>query len=102
MNQENNKVALAVAAESQKIAVGIAASGQTPYVLGALARAREVQALTIAIVCNPDTPLHKIAEITIAPIVGEEILSGSTRLKAGTAQKMVLNALSTGVMVKLG
>lgn len=82
--------------------VGITASGRTPYVLGAVAYAREQGALTVAVVCNKRTPLEKIAEITIAPIVGPEVISGSTRLKAGTAQKMVLNMLSTGAMVLLG
>jgi len=82
--------------------VGISASGRTPYVLGAVAYAREQGALTVAVVCNKRTPLEKIAEITIAPIVGPEVISGSTRLKAGTAQKMVLNMLSTGAMVLLG
>ncbi len=82
--------------------VGITASGRTPYVLGAVACAREQGALTVALVCNKRTPLEKIAEITIAPIVGPEAISGSTRLKAGTAQKMVLNMLSTGAMVLLG
>ncbi len=82
--------------------VGITASGRTPYVLGAVAYAREQGALSVALVCNKRTPLEKIAEITIAPIVGPEVISGSTRLKAGTAQKMVLNMLSTGAMVLLG
>ncbi len=82
--------------------VGITASGRTPYVLGAVAYAREQGALTVALVCNKRTPLTKVAEITIAPIVGPEVISGSTRLKAGTAQKMVLNMLSTGAMVLLG
>ncbi|GCE26898.1 N-acetylmuramic acid 6-phosphate etherase [Dictyobacter alpinus] len=82
--------------------VGIAASGRTPYVLGALAYARTQQALTIAVVCNPASPLEKLADITISPIVGPEAITGSTRLKAGTAQKMVLNMLSTGTMILLG
>jgi N-acetylmuramic acid 6-phosphate etherase len=84
------------------VLVGIAASGRTPYVLGALSLARERGALTIALVCNKRTPLEKLAEIVIAPVVGPEVISGSTRLKAGTAQKMVLNMLSTGAMVLLG
>ncbi|GER88226.1 N-acetylmuramic acid 6-phosphate etherase 2 [Dictyobacter vulcani] len=84
------------------IVVGIAASGRTPYVLGAIEYARTQHALTIAVVCNPDSPLEKLVDITIAPIVGPEALTGSTRLKAGTAQKMVLNMLSTGTMILLG
>ena len=84
------------------VVVGIAASGRTPYVLGALAEARRRGAATLAIVCNRPTPAHAAADVTIDPVVGEEVLAGSTRLKAGTAQKMVLNLLSTGVMVRLG
>src|SRR5713101_9267665 len=76
--------------------VGIAASGRTPYVLGAIAHAKEVGALTIGLACNRNTPLEKAVEIMIAPVVGPEVITGSTRLKAGTAQKMVLNMLSTG------
>ena len=84
------------------VVVGVAASGRTPYVLGALALARERGAFTVAVTCNKRTPLEKLAEVTIAPVVGPELISGSTRLKAGTAQKMVLNMLSTGAMVLLG
>lgn len=82
--------------------VGIAASGRTPYVLGAVAYARERGALTIGLACNRDTPLEKAVEIMIAPVVGPEVIGGSTRLKAGTAQKMALNMLSTGAMILLG
>jgi N-acetylmuramic acid 6-phosphate etherase len=82
--------------------VGIAASGRTPYVLGAIAHAKEVGALTIGLACNRNTPLEKVVEIMIAPVVGPEVITGSTRLKAGTAQKMVLNMLSTGAMILLG
>ncbi len=82
--------------------VGIAASGRTPYVLGAIARAKEVGALTIGLACNRNTPLEKAVEIMIAPVVGPEVITGSTRLKAGTAQKMVINMLSTGAMILLG
>lgn len=84
------------------VVVGIAASGRTPYVLGALKAGNEAGALTIGICNNPDVPMMKIAQITIAPITGPEAIQGSTRMKAGSAQKMVLNMLSTGVMVKLG
>jgi N-acetylmuramic acid 6-phosphate etherase len=82
--------------------VAITASGRTPYALGAAREARERGALVLALVCNPRTPLHEIAEITIAPDVGAEVIAGSTRLKAGTAQKMALNMLSTATMVALG
>lgn len=84
------------------VVVGIAASGRTPYVLGALKAGNDAGALTIGICNNPDVPIMKIAQVTIAPITGPEAIQGSTRMKAGTAQKMVLNMLSTGVMVKLG
>jgi N-acetylmuramic acid 6-phosphate etherase len=82
--------------------LGISANGGAPYVLSALAEARARGALTLALTCNADTPLHRAAEIVIAPLVGPEVISGSTRLKAGTATKLVLNTLSTGVMIKLG
>jgi N-acetylmuramic acid 6-phosphate etherase len=87
---------------AQDSVVGVAASGHTPYVLGAMRHARACGALTIGIVCNADTPLERLSEIAITPIVGPEVINGSTRLKAGTAQKMVLNMLSTGVMILLG
>src|SRR6202790_3062415 len=82
--------------------VGIAASGTTPYVLGAIAFAKRRGALTIGVAANRRSPLAKSAKIAITPEVGPEILAGSTRLKAGTSQKMVLNMLSTAVMVRLG
>ena len=82
--------------------VGITASGRTPYVLGAIAYANERGALTIGLTCNAATPLHAACAVTIAPVVGPEVIAGSTRLKAGTAQKMVLNMLSTGAMIRLG
>ncbi|HBN82414.1 MAG TPA: N-acetylmuramic acid 6-phosphate etherase [Clostridiales bacterium] len=86
----------------QDVVVGIAASGRTPYVLGALKAGNDAGALTVGICNNPDVPMMKIAQITIAPVTGPEAIQGSTRMKAGSAQKMVLNMLSTGVMVKLG
>ncbi len=89
-------------ARARDTLVGIAASGRTPYVLGAVAQARERGALTIGLACNADTPLAAAVDIMIAPLVGPEAIAGSTRLKAGTAQKMVLNMLSTGAMVLLG
>ncbi|HEY6390171.1 MAG TPA: N-acetylmuramic acid 6-phosphate etherase [Bryobacteraceae bacterium] len=82
--------------------VGIAASGRTPYVLGAVAAAREVGALTIGISCTPDSGLSRAVEIPIAPLVGPEVIAGSTRMKAGTATKLVLNMISTAVMIQLG
>ena len=82
--------------------VGIAASGTTPYVIGALRRAREKGILTGAISCNPDSPVATEAEIKIEPIVGPEYVTGSTRMKSGTAQKLVLNMISTATMIKLG
>jgi len=94
-------------AEARKVGkndviVGIAASGRTPYVLGAIEKGNEMGALTIGICNNPDTLLSKTAHITIAPITGSEAIQGSTRMKAGSSQKMVLNMLSTGIMVRLG
>jgi len=82
--------------------VSIAASGRTPYAIGGLEEAKKRGALTVSIACNRPSPLEEMAEIAIAPIVGPEVVSGSTRLKAGTAQKMVLNMISTGVMIRLG
>ena len=84
------------------VLVGIAASGRTPYVLGALDYARSKGAFTIGISCNRDAALKTSADLSILPVVGPEVLSGSTRMKAGTATKMVLNMLSTGVMIRLG
>jgi len=82
--------------------IGITASGRTPYVRGAIAYAKERDASTIGLACNANTPLEQEVEIMIAPVVGPEVITGSTRLKAGTAQKMVLNMLSTGTMILLG
>ncbi|MDU5118412.1 MAG: N-acetylmuramic acid 6-phosphate etherase, partial [Clostridium botulinum] len=84
------------------ILVGIAASGRTPYVIGGLEYANGIGATTISVTCNPESEMSKIANISIAPVVGPEAITGSTRMKAGTAQKMVLNMLSTGAMVKTG
>lgn len=82
--------------------IGIAASGRTPYTISALGYAKEQGCLTISITCNSSSEMAKVADISIAPVVGPEAISGSTRMKAGTAQKMVVNMLSTGVMVRLG
>jgi N-acetylmuramic acid 6-phosphate etherase len=84
------------------VVVGITASGRTPYALGALSCAQARGAFTIGLVCNANAPLARFADITIAPLVGPEVIAGSTRLKAGTAQKMTLNMLSTGTMLLLG
>lgn len=82
--------------------VGVAASGRTPYVLGGMAEARRRGALVISLACHHPSPMADLADIWIAPVTGPEALTGSTRLKAGTAQKLVLNMLSTGVMIRLG
>jgi len=84
------------------VLVGIAASGRTPYVLGAVAEARRMGAATIGISCTPESELARAVDIAITPLVGPEVVAGSTRMKAGTAQKLVLNMLSTGACVRLG
>jgi N-acetylmuramic acid 6-phosphate etherase len=84
------------------VVVGIAASGRTPYVLGALEAAHQIGAVTVGISCNVPAPLLDMAQIGIGLPVGPEVITGSTRLKAGTAQKMVLNMLTTGSMIRLG
>ncbi len=86
----------------QDVLVGIAASGRTPYVLGCMEYARDLGAPTIAVTCCPGSVLDRFADIGIAPAPGPEVVTGSTRMKSGTAQKMVLNMLSTGTMIKLG
>ncbi len=93
-------LALHVSADDSVIA--IAASGRTPYVIGAIEAARSAGALTVALVCNPDSPAAAAAELAIEALVGPEIIAGSTRLNAGTAQKVILNIISTTVMVRLG
>lgn len=84
------------------VVIGITASGHTPYVIGALDFAKQAGAGTVGFSCNPGSPVSEMAEVGIAVTAGPEILSGSTRMKAGTATKMVLNMLTTGAMVKLG
>jgi N-acetylmuramic acid 6-phosphate etherase len=84
------------------VVIGIAASGRTPFTVAAVEYARRAGAKTIALACNPDSPLEKAAELSIVVETGPEVVSGSTRMKAGTAEKLVLNMLSTGAMVKLG
>ena len=82
--------------------IGIAASGRTPYVLGAVAAAGDLGALTIGISCTPDSELSRAVKIAITPLAGPEVIAGSTRMKAGTATKLVLNMISTSVMIRLG
>jgi N-acetylmuramic acid 6-phosphate etherase len=86
----------------QDAVVGIAASGRTPYTVGALEHARKLGAFTAALTCVPDSAITRVADVSIVAVVGPEVIAGSTRLKAGTAQKMVLNMLSTATMIRLG
>jgi N-acetylmuramic acid 6-phosphate etherase len=88
--------------KSHDVVVGITASGRTPYAIGAVEYARKLGARTIALCCNPDSPISRAAEITICPVTGPEVIAGSTRMKAGTAQKMALNMLTTAAMIRLG
>lgn len=87
---------------SRDVVIGIAASGHTPYVLGALTKARQARAATVGITSNRNSAIAREADILIAPNTGAEVITGSTRMKAGTAQKLVLNMLSTATMVRLG
>ena len=89
-------------APTPDVLVGIAASGRTPYVLGALLHAKTLKAFTIGLACVGGSPISKVADLTIAPLTGPEVITGSTRMKAGTATKFVLNMLSTGVMIRTG
>lgn len=82
--------------------VGIAASGTTPYVIGALRKAKETGIFTASVSCNPGSPMSEVADIAIEPMVGPEFVTGSTRMKSGTAQKMVLNMITTATMIRLG
>ena len=93
---------LAEGLTSKDALVGISASGRTPYVLAALKRAKEMGLVTVGITCNGDSEFSRIADVTIAAVVGPEVVTGSTRMKAGTAQKMILNTLSTTIMIKIG
>lgn len=87
---------------SKDVLVGIAASGRTPYVIGGIEYAKKLGAVTVGISCNPDSILAKSVQIPISPVVGPEVVTGSSRLKAGTAQKLILNMLTTGSMIKIG
>jgi N-acetylmuramic acid 6-phosphate etherase len=87
---------------NRDVVVGIAVSGRTPYVIGALNYAKSLGAVTVGLTCNPDSAIAGMADISIAPLVGAEVVTGSTRLKSGTAQKLVLNMLSTASMIRIG
>lgn len=87
---------------NKDVLVGIAASGRTPYVIGGLEYANSIGAVTVGVTCNTQSEIASVAKIAISPVVGPEVITGSTRMKAGTAQKMVLNMLSTGAMVRTG
>ncbi|EJL89990.1 N-acetylmuramic acid-6-phosphate etherase [Pantoea sp. RIT-PI-b] len=91
-----------IAFAANDVLVGIAASGRTPYVLGALAYAKQQGALTAALTCNPNSPMSHAADVALTPVVGPEVVTGSSRMKAGTAQKLVLNMLTTGAMIRSG
>jgi N-acetylmuramic acid 6-phosphate etherase len=91
-----------IGVSARDVVVGIAASGRTPYVIGALKAANERGVTTVAITCNEPAPMLDLAQIPIAAVVGPEVIAGSTRLKSGTAQKMILNMLSTASMIRLG
>jgi N-acetylmuramic acid 6-phosphate etherase len=82
--------------------IGIAASGRTPYTIGAVEYARSIGAFTACIVCNPESAITRAVDVAIVPVVGPEAITGSTRMKAGTAQKLVLNMISTAAMIRLG
>ncbi len=84
------------------VVVGLSAAGRAPFVLGALKKAREIGAIPVGITCNPQSLMAPLCDVTIAPYVGPEVISGSTLLKAGTAQKLILNMISTGTMIKTG
>lgn len=84
------------------VLVGIAASGRTPYVIGAMQYAKSINAQVVSINCNPDSPMSSISDVNICALVGPEVVTGSSRLKAGTAQKLILNMLTTGAMIRIG
>jgi N-acetylmuramic acid 6-phosphate etherase len=102
-NLEGGRIEVAeIGVNENDSVIGIAASGRTPYAVGGLREARKRGALAVSIACNHPSPIGDLAEISITLVVGPEVVSGSTRLKAGTAQKMVLNMISTAVMIRLG
>ncbi|CAN7567340.1 N-acetylmuramic acid 6-phosphate etherase [Devosia sp. LjRoot3] len=100
--EEGRKDLERVKLEARDVVVGIAVSGRTPYVIGGLDYAKSVGATTVALSCNPDSTIARQAEIAISPVVGPEAVTGSTRLKSGTAQKLVLNMLTTASMIRIG
>lgn len=100
--EEGRKDLVRVGLEARDVVVGIAVSGRTPYVIGGLDYAKSVGAVTVALSCNPDSTIANQADIAISPLVGPEALTGSTRLKSGTAQKLVLNMLTTASMIRMG
>lgn len=104
--EDSAELAIADLKENQltdkDVVISIAASGRTPYAIAALEYAKEIGALAVSVTCNDRSKMAEIADISIAPIVGPEVITGSTRMKAGSAQKMVLNTISTGVMVRCG
>ena len=88
--------------DKDDLLVALSASGRTPYALGAMKKARDVGAMTVSLTCNPEAPMNRLADISIVVNVGSEVVAGSTRMKAGTAQKLVLNMLTTAAMIRLG
>lgn len=100
--EEGRKDLERVKLEARDVVVGIAVSGRTPYVIGGLDYAKSVGATTVALSCNPDSTIARQADIAISPVVGPEAVTGSTRLKSGTAQKLVLNMLTTASMIRIG
>jgi N-acetylmuramic acid 6-phosphate etherase len=100
--EDGRRDLLALNPTEQDTVVGIAASGTTPYVIGMLEAAKEIGALTVAISCNSPAPILELADYPIVAVVGPEVIAGSTRMKAGTAQKLILNMISTTTMIKLG
>ena len=92
----------AIGLSARDVVVGIAVSGRTPYVIGGLNYAKAQGSITVALTCNPDSPIAAMVDISIAPVVGPEVVTGSTRMKSGTAQKLVLNMLTTASMIRIG
>jgi N-acetylmuramic acid 6-phosphate etherase len=101
-NEQGKQDLVEIGLTEKDVVVGIAASGRTPYTIGALQYANEIGAASVSVVCSKDSEMEKISAYTIAPIVGPEVVTGSTRMKAGTAQKLVLNMLTTASMIKIG
>ncbi|MFZ2539703.1 MAG: N-acetylmuramic acid 6-phosphate etherase [Oscillospiraceae bacterium] len=100
--EDGQEIVKSININENDVVVGIAASGRTKYVLGAIEMAKSLGAYTVGVCNNPNTLLHQACDITIAPVCGAEVIQGSTRMKSGTAQKLVLNMLTTASMVKIG